>query len=189
MTFTASDPEGGTVGADLYISNAGGTTFNASSKKTLTAAASGTGRSVTWSKAEADSFMTGGQVYAVRVDAFDSAAAQTQRATNSFTRTAAVAVPSTPIGAAPGNLTATGPLLGSGATFHWDASAGASDYEVVFFDVVSNAAALTFRISSTSFLLGTYNLTGGSRVYSWRVAACNTAGCSAYTSELRFRRQ
>ncbi len=189
VTFTASDPEGGTVGADLYISNAGGSTFNASSKRTLTAAPSGTGRSVTWTKAEADSFMAGGQAYAVRVDAFDSAGAQTQRATNSFTRILTVVRPLTPTGSAPGNTTTTGPLLGSTASFHWDASNGATEYEVVFFGVAANAVALTVRLPGSSFLLGAYSLPGGNLVYSWRVAACNSAGCSAYTSELRFRRQ
>ena len=95
VSFTASDPEGGTVGADAYISNAGGATFNASSKKSVAAGASGSTRAFTWSKAEADSFMTGGQTYAVRVDAFDRAAAAAQRTTDSFTRTAAANQPPT----------------------------------------------------------------------------------------------
>ena len=90
VTFVASDPENGTIGADAYISSAGGgAPYNASSKKSLAAAASGLTRSFTWTAAEVASFTAAGQSYTVRVDAFDSASALGQGVTNSFTVTAA----------------------------------------------------------------------------------------------------
>lgn len=98
-------------------------------------------------------------------------------------------VPATPTGVAPGNTTAMGVLVGSTKLFSWAGSAGATDFEVVFFDVAANSVYSTVRVSSTSFLLGAVSLVGGQHVYGWKVAACNSTGCSPYTPELRFRRQ
>ena len=101
----------------------------------------------------------------------------------------AVTIPMAPTGVAPGTNTASGPLLGAAMQFHWDASAGATDYVVAFFDI-STGVQTYVQTSTLTFLLGSVGLIAGeSRVYDWGVAACNSAGCSNYSPLLRFRRQ
>ena len=92
-TFTATDPENSTIGINAYLSNAGGATFNAATRKDIGVAASGSQRSVTWLSSEAASYLTAGQTYAVRVDAFDSQSLLGQKASSNFVRTAPVKKP------------------------------------------------------------------------------------------------
>ncbi len=87
VSFSGSDPEGGALGMDAYLSTAGGTSFNTASKKSVAGVASGGMSSLTWSRAQADQYMTAGQTYAIAVDVFDTQGAVGQRrVTASFKR-------------------------------------------------------------------------------------------------------
>ena len=73
VNFTVSDPEGNTVGADVYLSNAGGSSFSGrEATKRSTGSYNGGNNSITYSATELSQFLTSGQTYTVRLEGFDA---------------------------------------------------------------------------------------------------------------------
>ena len=89
-------------------------------------------------------------------------------------------VPSSPT---PGSGSDAGPTMsGTSVVLGWGAVAGATYYDVGLRDLTTTALkGFTPSLSSMSAT----GLIGG-RAYKWNVAACNSAGCSAYTSPIQF---
>ena len=98
-------------------------------------------------------------------------------------------VPPVPVNVAPGGPAAPGPLLGPNALMHWDASEGATNYQVTMYDITgsigngSGWSATSFRLNELPVPL----ISG--HQYWWTVSACNASGCSANSPQLRFRFQ
>lgn len=130
-----------------------------------------------------------GRVYDWSVSACRQVACSSFSSPLRFNLAVAKTLPAAPTGTAPGNQTASGPILGGDAVMHWDAVAGATRYQVVFIDVQTGGQQASVSLTGASLTLGTVSLVGGLRVYEWAVAACNDNGCSGYSSFLRFRRQ
>lgn len=68
-------------------------------------------------------------------------------------------------------------------TLSWGASSGATYYSLGVRDVASGALVVDTNVSGTSY---SANLTAGKQ-YRWNVAACNSTGCSAYTTVVYFQ--
>jgi hypothetical protein len=98
---------------------------------------------------------------------------------------AAVPIPATPGGTSPGALTGPGPTQASNnVTLSWSASSGATSYSFG----VTDMATLALVVDQTNYAGTSYtaNLVAGKQ-YRWNVAACNSTGCSLYTSRLYFQ--
>lgn len=92
--------------------------------------------------------------------------------------------PSTPGGTDPGSASSPGPALGSTTvTLSWNGVSGASYYDVGVRDMDTNSLVLDTTTGSTHYTT-TLNASGR---YRWNVAACNSAGCSSYSTPLYFR--
>lgn len=65
----------------------------------------------------------------------------------------------------------------------WGASSGATYYELGVTDIAAGVLVVDTRPAGTS---STVTLTAGKQ-YRWNVAACNSAGCSTYTTLRHFR--
>jgi hypothetical protein len=93
-------------------------------------------------------------------------------------------VPLTPASPAPGSASSPGPAVaGSSVVLSWSVSAGATYYSVAVRDMVTNALVVDTTTGSPSY---TASLSAATP-YRWNVAACNGAGCSAYTTVLYFQ--
>lgn len=93
-------------------------------------------------------------------------------------------LPSTPRGANPGSGSSPGPTQsGSAVQLDWDNVSGAAEYDLGVRDMTTNQLIVDRRVTSSSYSLS--NLAAG-RTYRWNVAACNSAGCSSFTSALYF---
>jgi len=96
-----------------------------------------------------------------------------------------VSIPSMPAGASPGDATGPGPAFaGNSVRLQWNAVGGATYYEVGVTDIDANRLVLDEQVRGATSVQAP--LTAGRR-YRWNVAACNSAGCSRYTSRLYFR--
>lgn len=94
--------------------------------------------------------------------------------------------PGTPSRVTPGSTRSPGPgVAGPRVQMGWEQVTGAEYYEFGIRDMTSGNLVEDTRIRGTSF---SANLMAG-RVYRWNVAACNSAGCSPFTSPLYFRVQ
>ena len=94
------------------------------------------------------------------------------------------AIPPVPGNPSPGTTTSPGPTLSSSTvTLSWSASSGATTYGVGVRDLSTNLLVVDANTSNTSF---TANLTPG-RPYRWNVNACNSSGCSSFTTLLHFQ--
>ncbi len=94
------------------------------------------------------------------------------------------AIPATPTGTSPGSTSSPGPTQSSSTVgLSWGAVSGATSYGLGVRDMVSGALVVSTTTTGTSY---TASLTAGGQ-YRWNVAACNTTGCSAYTTELYFQ--
>jgi len=71
----------------------------------------------------------------------------------------------------------------STVTMSWSASSGATSYSFGVRDMISNQLVVDTTTSGTSY---TASLSAGRR-YRWNVAACNSVGCSSYTTPLYFQ--
>ena len=101
-----------------------------------------------------------------------------------LTMTAAAAVPPTPTNPTPGTTSAPGPVQAStSVTLSWSASTGATSYSLGVRDVVSGVLVVDTTTSNTSYQA---NLAAGGQ-YRWNVAACNSSGCSSFTTPLYFQ--
>ena len=93
-------------------------------------------------------------------------------------------IPAMPSAIGPGNVTSPGPLLGgTSVALSWSAVSGATSYSYGVRDMTSNTLVVDSTTAGTSIGV---NLTAG-RTYRWNVAACNSAGCSSFTTPLYFR--
>jgi hypothetical protein len=101
---------------------------------------------------------------------------------------AAVSIPATPTGATTAGVVGTssgpGPVTPSSTVnMSWNTSSGAVNYNLIVMDVTSNTQAVNYTLSGNTY---TTALTAGHQ-YNWKVAACNTSGCSAYTAAQYFQ--
>ncbi len=98
--------------------------------------------------------------------------------------TNAVAAPATPTSPSPGSTSSPGPTQSSSTvSLSWGSSSGATYYSLGVRDVATGNLVVDTTTTSTSY---TASLTAG-KAYRWNVAACNTAGCSSYTTVLYFQ--
>src|SRR5438309_1381709 len=96
-----------------------------------------------------------------------------------------VTAPSTPTNTSPGSSVGPGPVMGSSTvTMSWSAPSGATSYSFGVRDMITNQLVVDTTTSNTFY---TANLSAGGQ-YRWNVSACNSAGCSAYTTALYFQR-
>lgn len=97
---------------------------------------------------------------------------------------AATAVPATPTNPSPGSTTSPGPTTASTTvTLSWSASSGATYYGLAVRDMATGTLVVDTNVSATSY---TATLSAGKQ-YRWNVSACNSAGCSSYTTALYFQ--
>lgn len=93
-------------------------------------------------------------------------------------------VPSTPSNPSPGSTSSPGSVMSStSVTLSWSLSSGATYYDLGVRDMTTNALVVDTTVSGTSF---TANLTKDGK-YRWNVAACNSSGCSSFTTPLYFQ--
>ena len=103
---------------------------------------------------------------------------------NNFTITTSVTIPSTPTGTSPGSTSSPGPTQSSSTvTLSWGAVSGVNYYDLGVRDMETNNLVVNTTTTGTSY---TASLTAGHQ-YRWNVAACNSAGCSSYSTRLYFR--
>jgi len=96
----------------------------------------------------------------------------------------ATPIPATPTGTSPGSTSSPGPTQSSSTvTLSWGGVSGVTYYGLGVRDMTTNALVVDASPTGTSY---TASLTAG-RQYRWNVAACNSAGCSGYTTPLYFR--
>ena len=96
----------------------------------------------------------------------------------------AAPVPATPTNPAPGTATSPGPTIDDpNVTLSWTASSGATYYSIGVRDMTSNTLVVDTTTPNTSYIAA---LSGGGQ-FRWNVAACNDAGCSAFTTALYFK--
>ncbi len=95
-----------------------------------------------------------------------------------------VTIPAVPTGTSPGTTYTPGPTMsGNSVTLSWNASSGATQYGLGVRDMTTNTLVVSTTVTGTSY---TANLIAGKQ-YRWNVAACNSAGCSNYTTPLYFQ--
>lgn len=94
-------------------------------------------------------------------------------------------VPSTPpTGTSPGTTASPGSTTnGTTVNLSWSSVIDATYYEVEVHDLDTGALVVSIPASGTSY---SANLVT-SKQYSWKVAACNSAGCSDFTAPLYFQ--
>ena len=91
--------------------------------------------------------------------------------------------PMVPANPAPGGPGAPGTMMSAtSVALRWAAVAGADSYDLGVRDTATNRLVIDTQPRSTSY---TARLVAGGQ-YRWNVRACNTAGCSAFTSPLYF---
>jgi hypothetical protein len=128
--------------------------------------------------------LTAGRQYRWNVAACNSAGCSTFSTPLFFQTLSTVSVPGTPTSTSPGSTSSPGPVLGgSSVTASWAAVNGATAYSLAVRDIAANSLVVNQNVSGTSF---TATLTAG-RQYRWNVAACNSAGCSTFTTQLYFQ--
>jgi hypothetical protein len=126
--------------------------------------------------------LTAGKAYRWNVAACNGTGCSSYT-TSLYFQTPGVA-PATPTSPSPGTTSSPGPTQSSSTvTLSWNASSGATYYEVGVRDIATNTLVVDTTTTSASY---TASLTAG-KAYRWNVAAGNTAGLSAYTTQLYFQ--
>ncbi len=93
-------------------------------------------------------------------------------------------IPAMPASTSPGSTSSPGPLQASASvSLSWGSSSNATSYSLGVRDMSTNQLVVDTTTSGTSY---TASLSPG-RIYRWNVAACNSAGCSSYTTPLYFQ--
>ncbi|HSW29416.1 MAG TPA: hypothetical protein VLH75_08055 [Longimicrobiales bacterium] len=129
--------------------------------------------------------LSSGRQYRWNVSACNSAGCSSYTTQLYFQTPSAVTIPPTPGSPSPGSTSSPGPTQSSNnVTLSWSASAGATSYSFGVRDMGTNTLVVDVtNHTSTSY---TANLSSG-RQYRWNVSACNSAGCSSYTTPLYFQ--
>lgn len=96
---------------------------------------------------------------------------------------AASAAPATPIGLTPGSTTSPGPTLSGPQVLLTFVSAGATYYDVGVRDLTTNTLVVDSTTTATSMWVDV----AAGRSYRWNVSACDSTGCSAFTTPLYFQ--
>ncbi len=100
------------------------------------------------------------------------------------TPAAAPAIPATPTGLSPGTTSSPGTVLsGTSVTLSWSAVSGATYYDFGVTDINAGTFAVDTTSTTTSY---TASLASG-KPYRWNIRACNTSGCSGFTTLLYFQ--
>ena len=93
-------------------------------------------------------------------------------------------IPSTPTDPSPGAKSGPGPTVSNRKVIlSWGAVSGATSYKIAVRDMISNALVVDTLAGSPGH---TVSLNAGGR-YRWDVDACNSVGCSTFTTPLYFR--
>jgi hypothetical protein len=125
-----------------------------------------------------------GTTYYYRMAATPTGGSTSRGSIVAVTTLACVSTPATPTNPSPGSLTSPGPTTsGSNVTLSWSASSGATFYSVAVRDLITNILVVDTTVSGTSY---NASLSIG-KPYRWNVNACNTTGCSSYTTPLFFQ--
>ncbi|MEC4685371.1 MAG: carboxypeptidase regulatory-like domain-containing protein, partial [Nitrospirota bacterium] len=95
-----------------------------------------------------------------------------------------VTIPPTPTNTSPGTTSSPGPITSSSTvSLSWSAVNGATYYSLGVRDIATGVLIVDTSVSGSSY---SASLEAG-RQYRWNVAACNSAGCSTYTTPLYFQ--
>jgi hypothetical protein len=93
-------------------------------------------------------------------------------------------IPSVPGDTSPGAANSPGPTVSSNLLrLSWGAVSGATSYKVAVRDMTSNALVVDASANSSGHAVTLH--AGGQ--YRWDVDACNSAGCSSFTTPLYFQ--
>ncbi|MEK6371190.1 MAG: fibronectin type III domain-containing protein, partial [Acidobacteriota bacterium] len=131
-----------------------------------------------------DTGLTNGQSYYYIVSAVNSAGQGPPSNGATATPTAPVTVPATPLNPSPGSTSSPGPMQGStSVALSWSASNTATYYSLGVRDMNTNGLVVDTTTANTSY---TASLSANTP-YRWNVAACNSAGCSSFTTVLYFQ--
>lgn len=96
----------------------------------------------------------------------------------------AVLTPAVPASQSPGSASSPGSTVGEvSVRLNWDSVAGAAEYDLGVRDMTTNQLVVDRRVNGSSYRA---DLAPG-RTYRWNIRACNSAGCSAFTTPLYFR--
>ena len=94
------------------------------------------------------------------------------------------APPTIPTNASPGSVSAPGPTQSSSSVgLSWSAVSEATYYSVGVRNMTTDVLVVNTTTTGTSYMA---SLSADGQ-YRWNVAACNTAGCSAFTTQLYFQ--
>jgi RHS repeat-associated protein len=128
--------------------------------------------------------LSAGKQYRWNVNACNGAGCSSYSTALYFQTPGAVTVPPVPGSPSPGSSTSPGPTTAStSVVLSWGASGGATFYGLGVRDLATNTLVVDANVNGTSF---TANLSAGKQ-YRWNVNACNSAGCSSYTTALYFQ--
>src|SRR6476659_1160613 len=122
--------------------------------------------------------------YRWNVNACNSAGCSNFTTVLYFQTPGTISIPPTPTNPSPGSTSSPGPTMSStSVTLSWSASSGATYYGVGVRDMSTNVLVVDTNSYSTSYVA---NLSAN-KPYRWNVNACNTAGCSSFTTVLYFQ--
>ncbi len=93
-------------------------------------------------------------------------------------------IPAVPGSPTPGSTSSPGPTTSSSTVaLDWSNSSGATYYDLGVRDMATNQLVVDTQVSNSAF---TANLSPG-KPYRWNVAACNSSGCSSFTTARYFQ--
>lgn len=121
--------------------------------------------------------LTASHSYSWVVSACNAAGCSSPTAALYF-QTPSLSVPAVPTGLSPGTPSSPGPLVSGTITFSWSAVSSATYYLIEVRNAITNIAVLNSSSSQATYT--TSSLSTGS--YTWMVQACNSAGCSAWST-------
>jgi uncharacterized protein YegP (UPF0339 family) len=128
--------------------------------------------------------LTSGKQFRWNVAACNSAGCSSFTTDLYFQTPTTITIPAMPTNTSPGATSSPGPTQSSSTvTLSWNASSGATYYSLGVRDMTTNALVVNTTTSGTSY---SASLTSAGR-FRWNVAACNSAGCSSFTTDLYFQ--
>jgi hypothetical protein len=128
--------------------------------------------------------LTAGKTYRWNVAAANSTGESSFTTALYFQTPTPLNIPATPTIPSPGSISTPGPVQpGSTVTLSWNASSGATYYDLGVRDMTSGTLVVDTTTTATSY---TVTLQAG-RTYRWNVAAGNSAGESSFTAPIYFQ--